>query len=99
MQWTSNQDEEDAEDRTSDYYWVVFCKNRLFHNRQNIAVGHAILLGETDAISPCPPTPDSFAAQCDDCGREYAYRPTDLLRFESETRASFIAHPLFNVVD
>ena len=33
------------------YLWVVVCKNRKFHNHQNLFSGHKIPLGETDALA------------------------------------------------
>jgi hypothetical protein len=38
------------------YFWVVLCKNRWFHYRESgsIFFRYRILLGETDAVSPCP---------------------------------------------
>jgi hypothetical protein len=77
-----------------EYYWVVLCKNRLFHYRQNISSGHKILLGETDEVSPPPRLESPFRAICDDCGKEYTYKPSELLRFETEPPPVFLTHPL-----
>ncbi len=79
-----------------EYYWVVLCKNHLFHNRQNLSSGHKILLGETDAILPCPILKSAFKVTCDDCGKEYNYLPKDVLRYETEPPVIFAAHPLFS---
>ena len=78
-----------------EYYWVVLCKNHLFHYRQNRSSGHKILLGETDALLPCPRLGAPFKAVCDDCGKEYSYALSEVLRFETEPPESFTAHPLF----
>ena len=32
---------------------------------------------------------------CDECGKEYVYKPTEVLRVEQEPPASFTPHPLF----
>ena len=80
---------------TKEYFWIVLCKNHLFHNRQNRSTGHIILLGETDEISHRPPLEAKFSVKCDNCGRTYDYNRGDLLRFETEPPASFVAHPLF----
>jgi hypothetical protein len=78
-----------------EYYWVVLCKNRIFHYRQNTSSGHKILLGETDPVSPPPRLESPFSAICDDCGKEYTYRPSEVLRFETEPPRVFLTHPLF----
>lgn len=80
---------------TKEYFWVVVCKNHLFHNRQNRSTGHIMLLGETDEISRRPALEAEFSVKCDNCGRTYDYNPGDVLRFETEPPASFVAHPLF----
>jgi hypothetical protein len=79
----------------SGYFWVVLCKNRIYHYFQHRSVRHPILLGETDSVSPPPLLPASFRARCDECGREYKYRPGQLLRFETDPPAEFVAHALF----
>lgn len=82
-----------------EYYWVVPCKNHLFHNRQNRFSGHKILLAETDAVLPRPRLGGSLRVRCNDCGKEYAYRSTEVLRFELEPPESFVPHPLFSHLD
>ena len=79
-----------------EYYWVVLCKNRLFHYRQNISSGHKILLAETDAVSPPTRLESPFS---DDCGKEYTYKPSEVLRFETELPPVFLTHPLFADLD
>ena len=64
-------------------YWVVLRKNRLFHYRQNISSGHKI----------CSEYP--FSAICDDCGKEYTCKSSELLRFETEPPPVLLTHPLF----
>ena len=77
------------------YCWVVLCKNHWFHLRQNIFFGHRIPLGEADAVTPLPALDDRFAVRCDDCGKEYLYKPSEVRRFEQELPESFTPHPLF----
>lgn len=81
---------------TKEYFWVVVCRNHLFHNRQNRSTGHIILLGETDEISRRPALGAEFSVKCDNCGRTYSYNPGEVLRFETEPPASFHPHPLFS---
>lgn len=85
-------------DFATEYYWVVVCKNRWFHNFHGSS-GHKILLGQTDAFLNPPDLGARFTVRCDDCGKECAYRPHDVLRFETEALKSFIAHPLFPDLD
>jgi hypothetical protein len=77
------------------YYWVVICKNHRFHNRQNQLFGHKILLAETDEYSPMPVLDGRFTVRCDDCGQEYAYKPKDVRRLESDYLDDLRPHPLF----
>ncbi len=83
----------------TEYFWVVLCKNNLFHYRQNRSTGHRILLGETDAVLPLPHLQASFIATCDNCGKEYKYKASEALRYETERPQSFVAHPLFTDPD
>ena len=83
------------DEANAEYYWIVLCKNQLYHLKQSQAAGHPILLGETDSVSPPPNLEMNFEATCDDCGKEYTYSPRELLRHETEPPASFSAHPLF----
>jgi len=39
---------------TTDYFWVVVCKNRRVHHKGNTGYEHKILLGETDAFTALP---------------------------------------------
>lgn len=77
------------------YYWTVLCKTHFHPLRQNRVAGHPILLGEADTVSPPPRIPRSFKVKCDACGREHAYDPHELLRYETEPPEGFVAHPLF----
>ncbi len=79
----------------SQYCWVVFCKNRFYHLRQNLFHRHRIPLGVIDAISSCPVIDARFRVRCDDCGKEYLYAPSEVLRYEQEPPESFQPHPLF----
>lgn len=77
------------------YYWVVICKNHAFHNQQNRFFGHKIPLGETDSFSALPVIDEHFVARCDDCGREYSYKSSEVLRLPLEYRYDLVPHPLF----
>jgi hypothetical protein len=79
------------------YCWVVVCKNHWFHLRQNLFYGHKIPLGEVDAYAPPPTLKSSFAVRCDDCHKEYRYKPSELMRHEQELPEFFIPHPLFRL--
>ena len=77
------------------YCWVVVCKNHWFHLRQNLFYGHKIPLAEADVYGPPPTLKTSFTVRCDDCHKEYRYKPSELMRHEQELPESFIPHPLF----
>ena len=80
------------------YFWVVLCKNRLFHIRETLSFNYRerIPLGETDAVTPCPIVNCSFNVRCDKCGKEYSYKSSDVLKFELDPAPeSFTLHPLF----
>lgn len=79
----------------SRYFWVVLCKNHWFHVRKNLFFRHKILLGETDAITPRPAIDQRFKVRCDECGKEYTYKPSEVLRVEHEPPEPFTPHPLF----
>jgi hypothetical protein len=81
------------EDRN--YCWIVLCKNNWFHLRENSLYRHHIPLGETDGVSPLPVLTGPFHARCDRCGREYRYKPSEVLRYEEELPKAFRPHPLF----
>jgi hypothetical protein len=83
----------------SRYCWVVLCKNHWFHIRQNLFFRHRIVLAETDAVMPRPAINDRFRVRCDDCGKEYVYKPSEIRRFEQEPPESFSPHPLFRDED
>lgn len=76
------------------YYWVVICKNGRFHAKHNALFGHTIRLAETDAYSGPPTLSVSFAVRCEECGKEYSYRPVDVMRFEM-CPIEIAPHPLF----
>ena len=82
---------------TTDYYWVVICKNRRFHHKCNTSYEHNIRLGETDAYSPPPMLTEKFKVRCDNCGEEYSYKPKEVLRAEIEVPEHFDPHPLFKL--
>jgi hypothetical protein len=79
----------------SSYCWVVSCKNQWVHRRRNLFHSHHIPLGETDAVRPRPAIDHRFIVQCDDCKKEYVYKPSEVLRHERELPESFLPHPLF----
>lgn len=60
---------------SSQYFWVVLCKNHRFHRRQNFFFAHKIPLAETDAFLPPPLLDGHLMVRCDDCGQEYSYAP------------------------
>jgi hypothetical protein len=77
------------------YCWVVLCKNNWFHGRQNLFSKHRIPLAETDVYMPPPALKNSFTVKCDECNKEYLYKPSEVLRHDQELPASFSPHPLF----
>jgi hypothetical protein len=80
----------------SNYYWVVVCKNHWFHRHPNIFNVHRIPLGQTDAVLGRPTINRPFAARCDECRKEYIYKPSEVLRYEMDDVASdFVPHPMF----
>jgi len=62
----------------------------LFHK-------HRIPLAETDAYTPPPTLTGDFTVRCDDCQKEYTYKPSEVLRFDHEFPLSFAPHPLFEL--
>jgi hypothetical protein len=79
------------------YFWVVLCKNRLFHIRKSLSLNYRerIPLAETDAFTQCPVGNCTFNVRCNKCGKEHIYRASDVLKFELEAPESFTPHPLF----
>jgi hypothetical protein len=77
------------------YCWVVLCKNNWFHCRQSLSSKHRIPLAETDAYAPPPALQNSITVRCDECHKEYLYKPSEVLRHDQELPASFNPHPLF----
>jgi hypothetical protein len=77
------------------YCWVVICKNHIYHIPRNFIYRHKIPLAETDAVVSCPPVKEPFRVHCDSCGKEYVYKPSEVLRMERELPAGFVPHPLF----
>jgi hypothetical protein len=60
------------------YCWVVLCKNNWFHLRKNLFFKHKIPLGEADAFSSCPVLDGPFTVRCDECGKEYLYKASEV---------------------
>jgi hypothetical protein len=79
----------------SHYVWVVLCKNHWGHLRVNLFYRHRIPLAETDPVDPRPVLNGPFRVRCDECGKEYLYKPSEVLRFEQELPENFTPHPLF----
>jgi hypothetical protein len=79
------------------YCWVVMCKNNRFHKRVNLFFKHTIPLGEADVYALLPALEGNFTVRCDECGKEYLYKPSDVLRFDQELAVSFTPHPLFQL--
>jgi hypothetical protein len=77
------------------YCWVVTCKSRLYHIPRNFIYRHKIPLAETDAVASRPPVEQPFRVRCDSCGKEYVYKPSEVLRIEKELPDGFEPHPLF----
>jgi len=76
------------------YTWVVLCKNYFFHMQQNLFFRHRIPLAYTDPFSPVPDVEGPFKVRCDDCGKTYVYKRSNLRRYEGEV-PKFTTHPLF----
>jgi PilZ domain len=79
------------------YCWVVMCKNNWFHDRVNLFFKHKIPLGETDFYASSPVLQGNFAVRCDECQKEYLYKPSEVLRHDQELPLSFTPHPLFQL--
>jgi hypothetical protein len=58
---------------------------------------HKIPLAETDVYAPPPALKGNFTARCDECHKEYLYKPSEVLRHDQELPASFLPHPLFQM--
>ena len=59
---------------TTDYFWVLVCKNHRIHHKGNTGYEHKILLGESDAYAALPMLPETTKERCDSCGEEYSYK-------------------------
>lgn len=81
---------------TTDYFWVVICKNRRFHHKGNTSYEHHIALGEADSFSEPPMLTEQISVRCDACGEEYRYKPKEVLRAEMAVPERFSPHPLFS---
>ena len=82
---------------TPDYYWIVTCKNRRFHKRENVNYEHHIPLGETDCYSSLPKLPDQITVRCNSCGKVFRYLRQEVLRAEvREAPVGFQPHQLFS---
>jgi len=80
---------------TTDYFWVVICKNPCFHHKGNSSYKHPIPLAETDPYSPLPMLMEKIKVRCDVCGEESLYNLKEVLRAEIEVPEHFEVHPLF----
>jgi hypothetical protein len=81
----------------NNYCWVVICKNNWFHGRKNLFFKHKIPLAETDAYASPPALNSKFKVSCDECHKEYLYKPSEVLRHDQEIPVSFTPHPLFQL--
>jgi len=77
------------------YCWIVICKNTKVHRHANVMFGHRIPLAETDAFEPMTVS-GPFYVRCDDCGQEYSYEPSEVMRVEMEIPELFTTHPRFS---
>ena len=78
----------------SAYCWVVICKNAKVHSSANVNAGHKIPLAETDAFEVLPVSAP-IEVQCDACGEERTYEPSDIVRLEFNVPEGFATHPRF----
>jgi hypothetical protein len=53
-----------------------------------------VTLVDTDPFSPVPDLEGPFKVRCDDCGKTYVYKPSDVRRYEGEV-PKFTTRPLF----
>jgi hypothetical protein len=81
----------------NNYCWEVHCKNNWFHRRRNIFYKHRIPLAETDAYEALPALQSEFQVRCDECLKEYSYKPSEVFKFEQEVPESFTPHPVFQL--
>ena len=78
------------------YCWVVNCRNYWFHLRRGAVIRHRIPLGVTDDFAQSPAhAGERFAARCDECGKEYLYKASDVKRSRRELPRGFSPHPRF----
>jgi len=80
---------------STDYFWIVNCKNHRFHHKGNLFYEHHIVLGEADSFSSAPMLTEQFRVRCDRCGEEYSYKAKEVMRAEIEVPERFVPHPLF----
>jgi hypothetical protein len=80
---------------STDYFWIVLCKNQRFHHRENTNYEHRILLGGTDAFSALPMLPGKIEVRCHSCGKRYLYKRSEILRGDVQVPELFVPHPLF----
>lgn len=83
---------------TTDYFWVVICKNHRIHHKGNTGYEHRILLGETDAYTPLPLLPEEIKVRCDNCSGEYSYKRKEVMRDQVHVPEQFSPHPLFKML-
>jgi hypothetical protein len=79
----------------NDYAWVVVCKNHWFHFFRDRHSGHRIPLGEALPYMSPPAVGGPLMVRCDQCGKEYAYQPKEILKSELKLPEAFKPHPLF----
>ena len=79
---------------TEKHYWVVTCKNAKFHIDNNPFAGHRIPLVETTPHAEHPGAISRFVVRCDECGMEYSYEGSDVIKWMGKPDA-FTPHPRF----
>jgi len=78
------------------YCWVVLCKNNCF-TIERIYSPSMVSAWRDRCLHTCAGSESSFTVRCDECHKEYLYKPSDVLRHDRELPASFIPHPLFQL--
>jgi hypothetical protein len=78
---------------TTDYFWVVICKNRRFHHKGNTSYQHQIPLGETDPFSSPPMLTEDVKVCCDVCHQEYRTSQKKCYGLKSRCRNTSLPTP------
>jgi hypothetical protein len=67
------------------HLWFQLIRDRALFDRK-------IPLAETDGVEVVAA---KLTVRCDECGKEYLYKLSEVLRYQIEVPASFVPHPLF----